>query len=175
MKRALRVRRRAILDRCRRLLEQCTPLDTDCGALCEGACCKGEGAMWLFPGEDEAYPETLEALGLTVTDGEGNENIPYLRCTMETCRRELRPLSCRIFPYFPMAVRDTKTGRLHVKAVMDPRAMRVCPLLKQDAPPITPRFQHTVERVGRLMLQEPSLREYLLKTSAYLLEMASLL
>ena len=45
------------VSRARRLLADLTPLQTDCGALCGGACCKGdEGTgMLLFPGEDTPF------------------------------------------------------------------------------------------------------------------------
>lgn len=171
MKRTLRTRRRAILTHIRRILER-TPLDTDCGALCGAACCKGDDAMWLFPGEDELYENVP---GLEAIEGEGNLNVPYLRCTLTECDRALRPVSCRIFPYFPMAVRNTRTGKITVRAAMDPRALKVCPLLRRDAPAVTPAFRSAVERAGRLMLGEPSLREYLLRTTGYLLELAQLL
>ena len=37
------------------MLERVTPLTYDCGKLCSGKCCKGDGniGMWLFPYEEE--------------------------------------------------------------------------------------------------------------------------
>ena len=37
------------------LLDRVTPLTYDCGKLCGGRCCKGDGntGMWLFPYEEE--------------------------------------------------------------------------------------------------------------------------
>ena len=38
------------------LLDDVTPLKADCGALCDGACCKGDDAgMYLFPHEEVMY------------------------------------------------------------------------------------------------------------------------
>ena len=39
------------------LLDALTPLKTDCGRLCDGACCQGDETtgMLLFPGEDALY------------------------------------------------------------------------------------------------------------------------
>ena len=41
----------------RNLLETLTPLKTDCGRLCQGACCQGDEqtGMLLFPGEEAFY------------------------------------------------------------------------------------------------------------------------
>ena len=43
--------------RARALLDTLTPLKSDCGRLCDGACCRGDDStgMLLFPGEDALY------------------------------------------------------------------------------------------------------------------------
>ena len=54
----------------RELLKDLTPLKTDCGRLCQGACCQGdEGTgMLLFPGEDALYAACDFARVTPVTD-----------------------------------------------------------------------------------------------------------
>lgn len=73
-----------------RLLRYATPLRTDCGVLCGARCCKGddETGMLLFPGEPTA---------LRVIETEGRR----LAVCGGVCDRNERPLSCRIFPFFP--------------------------------------------------------------------------
>ena len=43
-----------LLNKAYELLERTTPLTSDCGKLCNGLCCKGDGktGMLLFPGEE---------------------------------------------------------------------------------------------------------------------------
>ena len=36
-------------------LDRLTPLATDCGRLCAGACCRGDGEIWLLPGEEALF------------------------------------------------------------------------------------------------------------------------
>ena len=172
-----------ILLRARRILEKVTPIDSNCGALCDAHCCRGAsanpescGAMWLFPGEASFYNETSR--GLTVKSAHGNEGYPFLLCSNEGgegCVREDRPIACRIFPLFPMAVRSPRTGKYRIVVTADPRGVRHCPLLREGSPEMTPEFRRTVRQVGKLMLREPELRKYLIATSEYLMGLAKLL
>ena len=85
-----------VLERAYALLEEVTPLATDCGAVCDGRCCResadSEG-MLLFPGEEVLLADA----GYTIRPAEGG----YLLTCGGTCNRALRPLACRIFPLFP--------------------------------------------------------------------------
>ena len=136
-----------------------TPLTTDCGLLCSGACCKGDenAGMWVFPGE-EGFLSDFEL--------KENETNTVAVCG-GTCDRSKRPLSCRIFPLFPMVIEHPRTGRLTVKAMPDPRAFHICPLFREGNE-IDPAFKKQVERVGRLMLKDRALRRYLLETTDFL-------
>ena len=173
--------RQAILLRVRRILETVTPIDSNCGELCDAHCCRASedesaGAMWLFPGEDALYHDGVP--GLTVHDAHGNEGYPFLFCSCEGgegCVREARPISCRIFPLFPMAVKSPRTGKYRIVVTADPRGVRHCPLLWEGSPAMTPEFRRAVKRVGQLMLTEPELRRYLIATSEYLTGLAKLL
>ena len=130
-----------------RILGDLTPLKADCGRLCGGACCKGDGStgMLLFPQEETPLSvHTLEnGNRLAVCDG--------------TCDRTRRPLSCRIFPFFPTV--DEK-GRIFVEA--DLRAGRLCPLLQHSEDIVfDPRFFRAVKRVGKILAKDEACRSFL--------------
>lgn len=129
-----------------RLFDNAAPLKTDCGVLCEKACCRGDDTvgMLLFPGEATALP---------VTQADGRR---FVLCGGK-CRREQRPLSCRIFPFFPAA--DAK-GR--ITAVIDPRGLSVCPLVRQaEHVRFDPRFVRRVKTAGKLLAKDPACLAFL--------------
>ena len=144
------------LERAYALLEELTPLTTDCGAVCDGRCCResaeSEG-MLLFPGE-----ETLLAdAGFTIRPAAGG----YLLTCGGTCDRSRRPLACRIFPLFPYV---TQEGRM--RAVYDPRGYRMCPLVRECAHvPLDRTFVRAVRRVGRVLMEDPACAEFLRQNS----------
>ncbi len=130
-----------------KILGDLTPLRVDCGQLCGGACCKGDAAcgMRLFPHEETPLSVITSGNGgrLAVCDG--------------TCDRTQRPLSCRIFPFFPTI--DEK-GRVFVEP--DHRAGRLCPLIQHSEKiAFDPRFFRALKRVGRLLAADPECREFL--------------
>ncbi|NMA09328.1 MAG: hypothetical protein GX929_09475 [Clostridiales bacterium] len=173
-------KRLKLLKHARAILRDLSPLQTDCGMLCGGACCKGGDGMWLLPGEAAFYGDdeklTVEP-GLPAGDAHPErEPYDFLACTYEGggCDRDTRPLSCRIFPYFPCVTR-TAGGRYRVRARIDPRAVKVCPLLRDGAPGMEKRFRHGVERAGRVLLRDTRTREFLENTTDELTELARLL
>lgn len=134
------------------VLGDLTPLTADCGRLCNGACCKGDSqtGMRLFPFEQTDLPVVKTADGgyLAVCDG--------------TCDREKRPLSCRIFPFFPTV--DEK-GRVFVE--LDYRAARLCPMVTHsDEILFDKRFLKAVKKVGKLLVKDPASRKFLEDTTA---------
>ncbi len=135
-----------------RILGDLTPLCVDCGVLCGGACCKGDRdtGMRLFPHEESTLSVTPLPDGgrLAVCDG--------------TCDRKGRPLSCRIFPFFPTI--DDK-GRIFVET--DDRARRLCPLLiHSDELVFDRRFFKAVKRVGKLLAKDDECRAFLTEVTA---------
>ena len=128
--------------RTRTLLQNVTPLAADCGRFCGAACCRPmegeETGMILFPGEEEEYEgragwklkETERGI-LLICDGK--------------CRREERPLACRLFPLIPAA------GKNGIRAVVDQRAVTVCPLARQGMRAMNPAFEDAVRRAGELI------------------------
>lgn len=126
------------------LLGELTPLAADCGEVCGAACCRGteKDGMLLFPGE-AAWMGFREQ----ITQENGRE----LFVCDGTCVRARRPLSCRLFPLFPIVTED---GR--IRAVYDPRAYRVCPLVRlEENVRLDRRFVRAVRAVGRRVAASP--------------------
>ena len=155
-----------MLERAYALLEEVTPLTTDCGAVCDGRCCHesadSEG-MLLFPGEEVLLADA----GYTIRPADGG----YLLTCDGTCDRSLRPLSCRIFPLFPIL---TEEGR--IKAVYDPRGYRMCPLVRECAHvPLDRDFVRAVRRAGRILTEDPACAAFLRLQSEEIAELNRLL
>lgn len=123
-----------------------TPLKTDCGILCENACCKGDEntGMRLFPNEETA----LEVRGkLCVCNG--------------SCKRSTRPLACRIFPFFPTVNTD---GNIKVK--IDARALRLCPLVENcDKIRFDKDFIKAIRKAGRILQKDKEILRFMRETT----------
>ena len=127
-----------------------TPLKKDCGAVCGGACCKGDDntGMLLFPFEKSTLAvKEKDAVRLAVCEG--------------NCKRSERPLSCRIFPFFPYVSAEGK-----IKVIPDIRGVNVCPLVRNFSDVRFDRgFLWKVKKVGRLLYADEACREFLIETS----------
>ncbi len=138
------------------LLADVTPLAVDCGQVCDGRCCRASDeseGMRLFPGEQELLADG----GFTLTPADGGVLLTCDGC----CRRELRPLMCRLFPLFPYV---DASGR--VRAVYDPRSYRLCPLTREMAHVrLQPAFVRAVRRAGRLLLADAACAAFLREQS----------
>lgn len=127
-----------------------TPLKKDCGSVCDGACCKGDSdtGMLLFPFEESI---------LTVKEKDGVR----LAVCEGRCQRSERPLSCRIFPFFPYVTAEGK-----IKVIPDIRGVNVCPLVSKFNDVIFDRgFLWRVKKVGRLLYADEDCRRFLIETS----------
>ena len=130
------------------ILGNLTPLKVDCGVLCSGACCKGDESigMRLFPFEEST---------LNVT--ENRENGVRLAVCDGTCDRTKRPLSCRIFPFFPTV--DDR-GKVYIEA--DMRAQRLCPLVSHiDEIEFDKGFFKALQKVGRILAKDEVCLEFM--------------
>ena len=140
--------------RARALLETMTPLREDCGHLCGGACCRSqpgeETGMLLFPGEECLY-EGLPGYRLVPT-AQGT----LLLCSGH-CRREERPLACRLFPLLPV-VRDGT-----IRVTMDARAAAVCPLYRMGRGGLCAEFTEAVRACGQLLLRDETQAAFLVQ------------
>lgn len=139
----------AVLD-ARALLGSLTPLKTDCGRLCEGACCKGDETtgMLLFPGEAELFKDCSFAKVIPAGYALGGEDAQLLVCS-GACDREQRPLACRLFPLY---LKFLKSGRTKVK--MDPRAHAVCPLTDYGTEALDAAFVDAVRAAYDRLLED---------------------
>lgn len=104
-----------------------SPLGIDCGKLCNKACCAVTDeitGMYLFPHEKELYKKLPVWAKMYDTDFvyNGKDAADLFTCNGK-CKREQRPLSCRIFPLIPYAHRGEK-----MQLVMDIRGKGMCPL-----------------------------------------------
>ena len=133
-----------------KILGDKTPLGRDCGVLCEKSCCKGDDktGMLLFP---------FEKSPLKITE---SKNFRLAVCGGE-CKRNTRPLSCRLFPFFPCV--DEKGN---IKVRLDFRGFSVCPLVKNAKDVrFSQRFLNRVKKVGELLSQDEACVEFLKEIS----------
>lgn len=137
-----------------RALERLTPLPGDCGELCGQRCCQGSDTegMILFPHEEILLKDAGYRL---FTEKMGGRRVTMAVCSGR-CKRRLRPLSCRIYPFAPYY----EGGNITVRP--DPRATAVCPLLLPEAESyILPEFTETVRTSFEEMLRSSVLRTFL--------------
>ena len=141
------------------LFERTAPLSYDCGRLCGSRCCKGSDntGMWLFPDEEKLLKDTA---GFEIKDCESNFGYKMLVCR-GFCERKTRPLSCRIFPYFPMI----SGGDFDARA--DIRGISICPLLCKNIKPEY-AFIRQVRKAARLISQSDEIREYIINVNSIL-------
>ena len=138
----------------RALLSDLTPLKSDCGRLCEGACCQpdetGLNGMLLYPHEEKLYRKTIEGFAFTLLDDDGLYKGGKRLVCEGVCPREHRPLACRIFP-LRMRVNATDDSP-SVTAELDPRAWAVCPLLEEGGlRAMRSDFIKAVETAGEIL------------------------
>ena len=124
-------------------LEYKTPLKTDCGIICNKACCISDdpdAGMYLFPQERNIYSVLPKWAKIEKSDFySGGVPVDILICEGK-CTRELRPLSCRIFPLVPYV----QNGKLSV--IIDPRGKGICPLAT-----VSEEFFRAVWNVSRFL------------------------
>lgn len=155
------------------ILERVTPLKSDCGLLCNKACCDGgdeDLGRYLFPGE-ELLLSGLEYFRITPTDIQLKNGNPVLLAICDgKCDRRLRPLACRIFPLTPYL---TYRGTLTLE--MDIRAVGTCPLAKgKNTPPLQLDFIRAVRQSIRIMSQDSDIVSFIETLSRILDEYAQL-
>ncbi len=145
------------LRKAREILRDVTPLKSDCGRICGARCCQSleaeESGMLLFPGEEEAYRDKA---GWILRDTSAG----LLVICPGRCRREERPLACRLFPLLPV-IRESG-----IKAAADQRARGICPLLRQGIRGLDPAFVSAAREAGNLLAQDAECRAFLLTLTA---------
>lgn len=131
-------------DKLYRIIGDKTPLKSDCGVLCGSACCKGDAGtgMLLFPGE-KTNLNVIRENGVKIAVCNG------------ICDRESRPLSCRIFPLFPV-MEDGK-----IRIIPDLRGSSVCPLVaNSDYVRFNKSFLRRLKKAGRILYSDRKCAEF---------------
>ena len=147
------------------LIGDVTPAVFDCGKLCDKLCCKGDGEIWLLPGEEEMY---LESSGFEVKDY-GDE--VHVICNTDCSDfRSARPFYCRIFPLFPRVAKSVD-GEISVELAFDPRAAR-CPL-SASGYGVTRQFCRRVRLAVKSLCRDERYFEHFKECGEFLDEMAS--
>ena len=166
--------RLSILKSAYEILENVTPLRQDCSSLCGQACCIGtksgdeETGMFLFPGEKELLAGCEAWMSITSV-GHIRPDL-YLAGCKGSCPRNLRPLSCRVFPLTPYL---TENEILLIK--MDPRAGQLCPLAREtDRSVLHREFVKAVRKASVLLISDPGIRAYIRDLSRMLDDYTSL-
>lgn len=141
----------------RELLEDLTPLKTDCGRLCQAACCQGDEntGMLLFPEEETLYKDCAFADVLPLDYDLGGTQAHLFVCRGR-CEREARPLACRLFPLFLKFKEDGVT-----KLRIDVRAKPVCPLTDYGIKSLDPDFKQAARKAYDLLLEDETCAAYL--------------
>lgn len=134
------------------MLSDVTPLKSDCGNLCDAACCISDGYMLLFPGEKELLKKQDYTFGVTELEGFGKADTALCK---GTCNRDFRPLSCRIFPLIPKFADDEISLRL------DPRGRSVCPLCNKSILSLDKEFLNAVKKTLIMLSQDDRISRYL--------------
>ncbi len=137
------------------LLDDVTPLKGDCGALCDGACCKGDDAgMYLFPHEEVMYSGKEKWMEIYESDLILREKPVKILVCKGKCDRKKRPLSCRIFPLFIDG---------EGKVSLDKRANAMCPLAqsKMNIDDFNPEFVENVGKVFKMLSKIKVTKEFL--------------
>ncbi len=134
-------------------LGRVTPIPADCGRLCGAKCCSGDdnAGMILFPGEAE-FIANADFLNISKSKMHGTD-IDFASCS-GTCKRQLRPLSCRIFPLAPFWDGE------ELKVAPDPRAKYLCPLLGAEEF-ISPDFYSAVFDAFSILVSDPEISDML--------------
>ena len=133
-----------------------TPLKSDCGKLCNKACCKSCGLMLLFPYEYELLKHQDYKFSKYTLEGFGE--IYAMTCS-STCNRENRPLSCRTFPLAPKVIE----GEVFVQ--LDARGRSVCELTHKSIKSLDNEFVNAVKKTLIMLSKDDTMAQYLSATT----------
>lgn len=156
------------LNKAYELLERVTPLDFDCGKLCSNKCCKGSDndGMLLFPTEKEFF-ENNPNFKVYFDEKFGCDAVVCLT----PCKRDERPLSCRLFPLFPYV--EEKDGEKVHNVALDVRSLGVCPIA-EDKDQLSRKFLRNVRIASSVLLRNSEIAEFLLNVSREMLDLGPL-
>ncbi len=138
-------------------LDELTPIQADCGELCNKRCCKGndEDGMILFPFEKD-FLTSQRFLAFSQKEG-----FDTAVCKGR-CKREWRPMACRIYPFVPVFNGDI------IEIQPDPRATYVCPLVLHGSEYIDPKFIQSVTEAFTILKKISGFSEFMKQYDAML-------
>lgn len=142
----------ALIKSAYKILRDLTPLKSDCGRLCDKACCISDGIVLLFPGEYELLKHQDYKFSKVELDGFGEV---YLIMCSGICNRDYRPLSCRIFPL----TLSFNKGDISVK--LDARGRHVCKLAHKSILSLDKEFLRAVKKVLIMLYRDDNISKYL--------------
>ncbi len=138
-----------------------TPLTTDCGLICDTACCKGDAntGMILFPGEEKLFAG-YKGKWFSMTDSNivlsNNQQLQLLTCNGD-CPRDKRPLACRIFPFMPYI-----TEQDELEIMLDLKSVKTCPLcFNAEKYTIDPKFIDALYDAFVILISDQLILEYI--------------
>ena len=151
-----------------RLLDRVSPLDTDCGALCNAACCTSayedgeEMGIFLLPGEEALHSPDDEWLDWSEESAEElgfpdswPETVNFVHCkTPPHCPREKRPIQCRSFPLTPHLNEDGEMSLVYNDLDLPYR----CPLIDEQTS-LNDSFVQATETVWKHLIRDPRIRD----------------
>lgn len=146
------------------LLENVTPINVDCGRLCGSVCCKGDKdtGMYLFPFEEYMYEKKENWFRICDSDFLIDEKPVKIFICNGFCKRNMRPLSCRIFPLFYIG-NELKP---------DMRANSLCPLVygKIELSEYSPEFVSNLKKVFNILNKFNVTKKYIKETEKLIYE-----
>ena len=164
-----------------RLLNKVSPVNSDCGSLCNSACCNCGGdsessegldfdlGIYLLPGEEKIFTMKENWLKWSVEYAEDYDfpnswfgKIYFVRCkTPPVCFREMRPLQCRFFPLAPHISND---GVLHL--ILSPLDLPyICPLIHEHID-LDARFIKATFTVWKRLIKDPLIYDLVIMDSS---------
>lgn len=147
-----------------KLLENVTPLNIDCGKLCGSVCCKGDKdtGMYLFPFEENMYEKNENWFHICDSDFLIDKKPVKIFICNGKCKRNMRPLSCRIFPVFCI---DNELKS-------DIRANSLCPLVygQISLSEYNPDFIFNLKKVFNILNKFSITKKYIKETEKLISE-----
>lgn len=152
----------------KQILKYATPLSFDCGQLCSSLCCKGSAndGMLLFPDEEYLYINNQDFNIVSTSDSK----FKLITCK-GYCDRDTRPLSCMLYPVFPLI--SEVDDRVRIRIIPDIRGSLRCPLISADYY-ISRPFERAVRRAVRCLITSNEHREFIDNISEEILEIYEL-
>ena len=87
------------------------------------------------------------------------------------CKRDERPLSCRLFPLFPYV--EEKDGENVLNIALDVRALGVCPIA-ENKDQLNRKFLRNVRIVSAVLQRNSEIADFLKRVSKDMLDLGAL-